>query len=188
MPPPATSAWPASTLHPARIAGSAVGAPSSHCPPPRLPSRLPDKTLTFSAGARRDPPPRHHCPPRCRWPATSARLASSCAAQSHPTFSPSGRAPPIFTPVVTALAAPALTAQLPNHHHLPAWASQTTRLNLTFPNSPTRPPPRGGSVQQGLSGAARISTVSTESTGSGLAFLIRIPFSSGNQSADVRNR
>ena len=31
-------------------------------------------------------------------------------------------------------------------------------------------------------------TEPTEPTGSGLAFLIRIPFSSGNQSADVRNR
>ena len=119
----------------------------------RLPVH-PTRALTFSAGARRDPPPSHHCPPRCRSPATSARLASSCAAQPHPTFSPSGRAPAIFTPVFTALAAPALTAQLPFHHRLPAWASQNTRLNLTFPNSPTRPPLRGGSVQQGLSGAA----------------------------------
>ena len=121
----------------------------------RLPAH-PTRALTYSAGARRDPPPRHHCPSRCRSPAMSARLAASCAAQPHPTFSPSGRAPAIFTPVFTALAAPALTAQLPFHHRLPAWASQNTRLNLTFPNSATRPPPRGGSVQQGLSGAASI--------------------------------
>ena len=131
MPPPSSSAWPASASPVARFAGSAVGAPSSCCPPPSPP----DKTLTFSAGARRDPPPRHHCPSRCRSPATSARLASSCAAQPHPTFSPSGRAPPIFIPVFTALATPAHTAQLPFHHRLSAWASQNTRLNLTFPNS-----------------------------------------------------
>ena len=134
MPPPSSNAWPASTLHPARIAGSAVGAPPSYCPPPCLP----DKTMTFSAGARRDPPPRHHCPPRCRSPATPARRPSSCGAQPHPTFSPSGRAPAIFTPVFTALATPALTVQLPFHHRLPAWASQNTRPNLTFPTAPDK--------------------------------------------------
>ena len=145
MPPPSSSAWPASTSRAARIAGSAVGAPSSYCPPLATHS----KTATFSAGDRRDPPPRHHRPSRCRSPTTSAALASSCGAQPHRATSPLGRAAPVVTP----LAAPTPTDQLPKPPRLPAWASQNTRLNLTFPDSTPSPPARGGSVQRGLSGA-----------------------------------